>query len=161
MCASITFPSAWPPIACSNWRNRPNLFRQFEHAIGGHAEGKVILAHIAGLQAAGLQPLQQVVGTNRQSARLRGGKEVHGVSGNCSDLGKYLLQAPVNAPQETPQCRRDVVLRCSKLKRENAARIQLRGGFAEELDREEAVQLRGLWLRQVEDDNVKCLRCAL
>src|ERR1035437_7914348 len=98
---------------------------------------------------------------NRQCARLRGGKEVRGVSGDGSDLGKYLLQAPVDAPQETPHCRRDVILRSSKLERENAAPIQLRGGFAEELDREEAVQLRGLWLRQVEDDNVECLRCAL
>jgi len=103
----------------------------------------------------GAQPGDEFPGIIGEASRASRSKKMNRVAGNGGDFREDLPQGIVNAAQEFGQVRADVILRCFQLKGENARGGELAGRLLEKLQCEEAVELRRLRLRQVDDENVK------
>ena len=101
------------------------------------------------------QALHQQLRVAGEHAGLRGSEEVNGFAGDCRLIGEDCAERAADGAQKLGEIGTDGFFRRAQLDGQQPAGREMRARHAEELLRIEAVQLRGLRIGYIDDDDVE------
>ncbi len=136
---------------------RLELLLNLHHAVGHHAVGDEVFAHILGVQVSLMQAGDEDFWVAGEDVGFGGGEEVNGVAGDGDYVGEDLVKGEMDAAEEFGEVGVDCLFGGAEFEGQKAAGGEVGAGGAEELDCVEAVQLRGLRVGDVEEDGVECV----